>query len=277
MSLSYLLLRVGAPFVVGLLQIGLAIAIYRKKGGQGKSNLFFSLTVLSVAFWAIGTAMWQAFPFIDRIYISTTLTYFAASCIPYFFLLFTLNFPAERLRISRKELFLITIPVIIALLFILPDQVIGGANRVYESDTLIPAKGYGVYSLLISGYFVFAFINLYKKFCTTKGLLLTQVKRIFWATFLPTCIGITMNLLLPISLSAQYMWVGPVSTLILFFVIYNSMRRNMLFKLLIIQHEGKFFALMKQEEAKALGFSVYAPREEYTNDVSYKVQVGASI
>ncbi|TSC77602.1 MAG: hypothetical protein G01um101433_519 [Parcubacteria group bacterium Gr01-1014_33] len=257
MSPLYLFSHIAAPFIVGLLQIGLAVAIWRKKEGKDASNRLFALVVLSVAGWAIGTTFWHAYFFVGNLRFATTLTYFAAGCIPYFFLLFTLNFPSERLRVSWKDIFLITIPLAIGLSFVLLDSVIRGSQEVVQKDiALIPAKGYLTYSILIVGYFSLAFRTLLKKFRTTKGLLYTQVQHIFLATFLPTCIGVMTNLILPVSLSGQYMWLGPVATLLLFILIVRSMRKQRLFDLKIIQHGNRFLALVPQDEAEKVGFII---------------------
>src|SRR3989344_3994027 len=249
---SIYLLRVGAPFIVGLLQIGLAVAIWRRKGGRDASNRLFALAILSIAVWAFAIALWDASPLIGFVDFSSTLAYFSASFIPYFFLLFTLNFPAERLRIPKKELFILTIPLIITLLFVLtPYQVIreGGGN-VYVDPVLVPAGGDSTYGLFIVGYFLFAFSQLFRKYRSVKGVFRTQAKHILWGMAFPTCVGITADLFFPVFVSSNYFWVGIIATLWLFITVTHSMRTQRLFDLKILEYQGKLLALVKPEEAK---------------------------
>ncbi|TSC77603.1 MAG: hypothetical protein G01um101433_520 [Parcubacteria group bacterium Gr01-1014_33] len=263
MSPLYLFSQIAAPFIVGLLQIGLAIAIWRKKGRQDASNILFALTVLSISFWCFAVALFNYAPLFGYIEIFSTLSYIAASFIPYFFLLFTFNFPSEKLRISRKELLLLTIPFVITLLLsFFPYKIVREVRQFSpENSIVIPGSGQVTYSLFLIGYFLYAFFNLFRKYHTTKGVLKTQVVHIALATLVPTFIGITTDFFFVIFIAVQYNWIGPVSTIFLFLLILYSMRKWRLFNLLIIQHGNRFLALVPSKEAKSLGFCVGYKRD----------------
>ncbi len=230
--------------IVGAVNLFLGCLIYLR-GRKNQSNIFFALVAICVSAWTFSRVFFEIFPINGLIYFWVDFLYISASFIPLFFIFFTYVFPADKIYFSRKQIFFIVIPNLIIVLFVLiPDFVIGDINYDAGGYKIISfGSGYIFYFLYLISYFFWGFVNLIKKYFKKEGIIKTQLKYIFWGTFIATLFGISTNLILPIFGSFKFFWLGPVMTVIMTAFIAYAIIKHQLLDIKIIATELLVFSV----------------------------------
>lgn len=242
------LIQIGGPMATGVVNFVLGLAVFRKKEWKDHSNLLFGLVFISVFLWNITLALFQFIPSGSLSYFMGLILYSSVCFIPYFFLLFVLTFPSEKINIQKKELILLTIPLGITIILTLAGFVLRDVEQTGSYKTITFGGGYFTFGLYLISYFIFAFINLTRKYLKSYGLIRTHTKFLLISIAASAIIGLTTNLILPIFGYFQFMWVGTLATVIMVLGVIWTMRRYRLFNVKVILRESQYLALVKNED-----------------------------
>lgn len=196
--------------------LGSLILLRNKKG---RINIWFSSVVLSTAFWTFSMLFYRLS--VLNTIIWARILYLSAALIPIFFLYFTFVFPQDEHRLKTWQKYLLPIPLIfVALLSLWPDMLIHKINMMpgKESTIIFNQTLHIFYGLYICVYFIWAYINLIRKYLASSGVLKIQIKFILAGTLISTLIGVTTNLIMPLLGNFSLNWLGQIAimTLVIF-------------------------------------------------------------
>lgn len=247
--MEWLYLPILGPAIAGISNFILGISVYRTKQKSDASNIIFTLFIWSVFCWVISIAIFLFSPWTGLAHFTAPLQYVAAAILLYFFLLFSFNFPAEELCLSKMDMLILAVPSAIAIsLALFPGQIVQDFYLAHGRNAYTVGSAYAAYAFYIIGYFALAFANLIRKYLHAQGVIKIQIGHIFLGVLIPAVIGVVINLLFPWYGFWHYNWIGPTGTLIFVFLIWWSMRKYRLFGLKIILFENKYLALVKKGE-----------------------------
>lgn len=238
MSLSFdvqniLVLLVG---FVGMIY-GLIVYSGNKKN---KTNIWFFLFVLSVAFWSISMFFFRSSADVLGAISWAKILYLSATVIPACFLGFSYIFPEDKPFLKSWKNYLIFIPfVFIAVMSLLPDVLIKSVNIIpgKEKEIIFNKPIYALYSLYINIYFGWNYVVLIKKYFKSSGIIKTQLAYIIIGTLVSTLVGVTTNLLLPTFGIFSLNWVGQVGLIVMLTTIFYAILKHHLFDIKIIAAE----------------------------------------
>lgn len=238
MSLSFdvqniLVLLVG---FVGMIY-GLIVYSGNKKN---KTNIWFFLFVLSVAFWSISMFFFRSSADVPSAIFWAKILYFSATIIPACFLGFSYIFPEDKPFFTSWKNYLIFIPFIfIAVISLLPEVLIKSVNIISgkEKEIIFNKPAYALYSLYINIYFGWNYVVLIRKYFKSSGVIKTQLAYIIIGTLVSTLVGVTTNLLLPTFGIFALNWVGQVGLIVMITTIFYAILKHHLFDIKIIAAE----------------------------------------
>ena len=210
-------LKVVLLSIVTILNLVLGIFIFLKNK-KSPTNIFYSILSLSLAVWSFGMLMYAKDPIdIPRILLWSKVLYFAGSMVATSFLCFSLVFPSNRWNISSHKKLLIFIPNIIILVMLFFSDIILKEVVIYPNNRqLVHGYGYIFYFLHFFGYFIWAYVIIFKNYLKSSGILRTQFKYILVGTIIPAAFCGIINMILPAFGNFRLAWYGP---LILFFMV----------------------------------------------------------
>jgi len=162
------------------------------------------------------------------------ITHVSALAIPYFFLIFALNFPRKLYSRSVSVAVSIVPVVFLDILLMFTDSIVGNTR----DSVYTVGSGYLVYCLFLVLYFIAAFIFLIKQYYRTHDLIeRRQVQYILIGSLIASSLAIIPDLILPYFNIFSLTWAGPVFTLIMVVSLFIAMLKYRLFNVKVILSE----------------------------------------
>ena len=221
--------------------IGMIYGLIVYSGNKtNKTNIWFFLFVLSVAFWSISMFFFRSSIDVPNAIFWARILYLSATFIPACFLGFSYIFPEDKTFLSSWKNYLIFIPfALVAVLSLLPNVLILNVNIFTgkEKEIIFNKPFYAFYSAYINIYFGWNYFILIKKYFKSSGVIKTQLAYIIIGTLVSTLIGVTTNLLLPTFGIFALNWVGQVGLIVMLTTIFYAILKHHLFDIKIIATE----------------------------------------
>jgi len=221
--------------------IGMIYGLIVYSGNKtNKTNIWFFLFVLSVAFWSISMFFFRSSIDVPNAIFWARILYLSATFIPACFLGFSYIFPEDKTFLSSWKNYLIFIPfALVAVLSLLPNVLILNVNIFTgkEKEIIFNKPFYVFYSAYINIYFGWNYFILIKKYFKSSGVVKTQLAYIIIGTLVSTLIGVTTNLLLPTFGIFALNWVGQVGLIVMLTTIFYAILKHHLFDIKIIATE----------------------------------------
>lgn len=208
---------------------------YGRKTPGGKA---YSVAILAIAGWVLPMVFYRGHIF-GEVLIWARLLYIMASFTSTSFFLFTYVFPDNKKVPLWINISLLIENLLIVLLCLHPDLMIRGISFVDQGeDKILWGPLYFVYSSHISLFFIFGFINLFKKMRRAEGVLRSQILYILTGYFFAANLAMVTNLMLPWFGYFELNWMGQFfSTIIAAFTTYAILRHQLL-DIKVIATEG---------------------------------------
>ncbi len=208
---------------------------YGRKTPGGKA---YSVAILAIAGWVLPMVFYRGHIF-GEVLIWARLLYIMASFTSTSFFLFTYVFPDNKKVPLWINISLLIENLLIVLLCLHPDLMIRGISFVDQGeDKILWGPLYFVYSSHISLFFIFGFINLFKKMRRAEGVLRSQILYILAGYFFAANLAMVTNLMLPWFGYFELNWMGQFfSTIIAAFTTYAILRHQLL-DIKVIATEG---------------------------------------
>lgn len=222
----------------------LSIFIFRSQRDQ--VGLTYSIFALFIALWSLGLAFFLLETDLDKALLFANGYYVAAAGIPMLFLYFSLIFPERRPPSDIVKTFIFG-PVILFIAILL-------ANKYFLIEKiLIVAWGKNVllnplHYLFYGGYFILfvllAYYHLGKSYLSAQDVEgRVRLKFIIIGTLISYALGMVFNLFFPWIGNYQYIWLGPLFTLIMVVSIGYAVTKHHLFNIKVIATELTTFGL----------------------------------
>lgn len=212
-----------------------AIILFRNP--RDKINIYYALTVLSVALWTFGIVSFRSSVPSSALFW-VIFYYLSASFVATYFLYFTIVFVGRAPRgFSILKHILMHAPVIV-IFFLLVFNWGFIKNFSFQQDNKYIELGTAYYFYIIHFvvYMGTSFILLAKKLFVADGIEKKQLKFILSGTLIATIFGAMFNLFLPL-FNYQLIWLGPYFTLIMVITIAYAIVKHHLMNIKIITTE----------------------------------------
>jgi signal transduction histidine kinase len=221
---GYLLLAIAIPNIV----LGSFILL---RNSRDLTNVFFGAFILTAALWSLGLSQ---FIFTNKTGAAIAWAeeyYLAAACIPVLFLAFAISFTGNIKRLKTWQFLLIAAMLGGALLLVLtPNMLIEGIQRHdWGKEVILNKKGYLIYTLYFVLIVAAGFIVLLRALKSSRGIFRTYLKFLTIGLAIAYALGMTFNLFFPVWGNYEYIWVGPLFTLVYISTVSYAIVRHRLF------------------------------------------------
>jgi len=198
--------------------INLFLGFFILQKGQNKIvNKLYALIAFSVCFWGLGMVLYRSSLTIDVSLLWCRILYLAPIFIVGSFLLFSYVFPEGKEKIKKS--IIATVVIVGSAIFwltIFTDKIIKSIIFASgEEKTIVFGQQYFLYSLFISVFFIWAYVNLLIRRHKSSGIFRVQISYVFWGTFLASTLGMITNLILPTFGVFSLNWAGQILSLIM--------------------------------------------------------------
>ncbi len=188
------------------------------KGKRKIINQIFSLFALSVVTWSISMMLYRSAATVgDSIFWCKTL-YVSPIFIVSFLICFAYLFPESSDKI-KKYIYVIVFGSGISLsgLVLFTDMIIKSVEFApgQEKKIIFGSLYYSIYTLFISGYFLWLYYILFRKLRRSSGIVRQQIIYIFSGILLGSIAGMLTNLTLPTLGNFSLNWAGQISSLVM--------------------------------------------------------------
>jgi len=200
---------------------------------QHSYGWFFAITVISVAAWGIGDILILNARNTDAILLAERVFYAAPVLIPAGILLFSLHFLEHRKLTLANKVWLIGLPsIIFAFIAIFPHFVVDNVMLMEAglNKPVINPTGFFIYAIYFNIYFLITYIVLFIKMKRFQGLERRQMLYTLNGVIFASLTALTTNLALPLLYGiTDYIWLGPICTLVFIAAVTLSIVRHHLF------------------------------------------------
>ena len=203
--------------VVAIINVILGVSIY-VRNKKSPINISFVLLMIFTGLWSIGLAFSREYAGSTAALSWSRSTYLTSLFIGVILLYFSFVFPYQE-RISRLKNIFIWSPFIILSLILIFDT-----NFIIKEMTVMPwgydnvySGGYLIFSIVFIYYFVWAFINMIRKYFKSHGTLKIQLRSMIIGLGLAGIFGIIFDLILPYMGNWKFNWLGPYFTIFVLF------------------------------------------------------------
>jgi len=203
---------------------------------KNKVNVTFFLIPLSMVLWSISMIVYRSVTTVESSILWAKILYFFPSAIPLVYVLFCIFF--VRIKIHRVFYFLLPVPyILLAVSCLMPDLVIKDVilQRGAEKIIIFGDLYYYSYIAYFVLYSVVGYILLVWNYLKSSGVRRSQIKFVFYGTFLSGTLGLITNLFLPTFGYFKLNWLAQVFFLIyVFSIAYAIMRYRLMDVRLVI-------------------------------------------
>ena len=208
--------------LISVLNILFGFLLFKSARQKTNELKYFFFTVLAVSLWSSSRAVldFVSLSYPDYINLTIISLYTSAALIPFFFLLFVSKFTSSRM--DKFTVLLFSFFLALVLMFVVfPLKFI---NYIVLSNSeikfIFDTKYYLWYAIYVTGTFVYAFLLLLDSiFQIKKRRKRIHLIYIFLSTLIPSVIGLWTNLILPYFGDFSYFSMGPISTVIMIFIL----------------------------------------------------------
>lgn len=212
---------------ISLMEVLLAIYILTRHPASLVKNVL-GLMTLSAALWLFSGGYGALIGDLNGVLFWWKVTFLGATGIAAFFLLFSWAFPFQREKIKGVHYVIVILPIVFfGFLLFLTDSLVKGLDTSGKLPMLTFGISHKLFAAYFIGYWLWAIINLFKKYKASDGLHRWQLKILLWGTVISSVIGITTNLIFAlagiayknfdwsiIGYIASAIWLGVVSYVI---------------------------------------------------------------
>jgi hypothetical protein len=203
-------------FITTLLNLSLVFTIHLR-GRRNPVNVSYNLVVFSVAFWAFCYGMLEFSTRPGSALFWYYLTYVAGSLIASFFFYFSSVFPTqERSFTMGDHLLTWGFPILLLCLMPIPQVLIHEIVSQPSGWVVILNKPtFWTYSFWLTLLMGRAFVHLFQKYQRASGRPKMQLRYVLFGAAMSTFFGSAFNLVLPGLGNTQWIWLGPLFTIML--------------------------------------------------------------
>ncbi|MGH7197086.1 MAG: ATP-binding protein [Candidatus Saccharimonadales bacterium] len=210
MNLELLLL---IPTAIINVLLGLLVIM---RGPHRMSSRFFATSAFFISFWAVGDLILLTAQNPSLVRFGAILFYVAPMFTTLYLVFFSRVFPStSRLPFFERAIWF-TATLALASLIIFNENFLTQSIQIYDDGlNLLIANpvGYSIYALFFSTCFITSYVNLYRSLKKNYGYRRNQVRYSFLGIFLSSMLAFITNLMLPIIVSAEFIWLGPLFTM----------------------------------------------------------------
>jgi signal transduction histidine kinase len=219
-----------------------------RRNYKDKINLLFFFALLAVSFWTISMIFYRGFKDMLLSLTFARILYFSAAFIPITFIYFVFNYLKVKVGIFIN-IVIVLFFLYIALISILPNFLIKDVIVVPGKEKIIifDNRLHILYAIYIISYFSVSFYLLFKFLLRSKeitGVTRVQLYYLFLGTLIPTAIGVTSNLILPLLGYFELNWLGQIGVISLVILLGYAVLKYQLFNIKIILTEVFVFSLI---------------------------------
>ncbi len=220
-------------FIIAGLNLALG-AVVLSRNSKHFVNISYGLVVLAITGWAIGLAFFRISDTIDGAVFWARFYYLCAALIAYVFILFGIVFPYQRKLLTFKRVILLSIPTVLVLFAVFTQYHIETVFIQPWGKDIILGWAYVPYTVYFVMYMGYAFYEMWMKERESQTMRKLQTRYVLLGTFFTTVGGTLFNLFLPLIGNYQYIWMGPIFTLIMIAFIAYAVSRYRLFDIRLV-------------------------------------------
>ena len=176
----------------------LGVVVFRKNSRSLLNRLFLGFAI-NTSLWAWSVLMITSVQTPDSLLFWMRISHAMAILTPFFSIAMVLSFedePHHRTHFSKWMTLCFLLSVSIAVMSMTP-AVIGDVGLPLEAREKIPGPLFPLYLAIFGGVSLFSFYLMWRKMCTSSGLVRYQMGYVFGGILLSFILGSTVNLLLP--------------------------------------------------------------------------------
>lgn len=184
---------------------------------RSKGHVLYSFTIftLGVIFWVMGNGLFRLVKTNGAALFWTNLNYIAALAIAIGLVYFSFAFPYLEKQISKCiKTFWIIIFIAVGYLMFFTNIIIDNVTGPIDDRYVHEGSMHIIYSIVFLLLFIWALVNLYRKYKTTSGFQKWQIGVLLIGLVGSGVIGTLFNLFLPSFGGPQYFYLGPESSVI---------------------------------------------------------------
>jgi len=209
--------------IVFLINLGFATLLLVNRGGKNGAG-YYGVVAAGSAMWVLAEFIFYSLPISSpMIPIATRTLYLSGLVFSPFFLFFSYEFLSTRRLLNRKWVGKTMAPaVFIAFLVVGTDKIILTAYMQDGVKHIVVGEWYVLYMVVVAAYFLFGFVNLFKKYSNTfyESVERRQLLLIFFGSLISVSSGMTFNVVLPYFNKFDYFFAGPL--LVVFFISFTT-------------------------------------------------------
>ncbi|MBI2458989.1 MAG: GAF domain-containing protein [Parcubacteria group bacterium] len=202
--------------IVAIVNIFLAWIVYfRNKKSQ--INIFFSIFAFAVGLWALVLGFYHLSISLNTDELLMRSSYGAAVVIGASFYYMSLVFPLKKKKYRFTGIILLLVSLFLLFLVFIPGFLVQSiVAKNWGNDVMLNSFGYYIFSLFFTLTFLGGMIIFWKKYFTSSGIVAKQIFYIVSSGSIAGILGMLFNLILPSPLfhNFQYIWIGPIFTII---------------------------------------------------------------
>ncbi|RYX79128.1 hypothetical protein EON76_00130 [bacterium] len=228
----------------------IVVWIVASQGWSIVANRYFILTALSVIPWALGIALFFGANDVRIADLGLIGFYVSPMFMILFLSLFAAVFPANKnATFIIPNVILSVATVLIACVIVYDSHIL--TSSVYMSNSgnnilSIEPLWYTIYFMYFGMAFFVAFAEFFIQMRSQQGIRKRQIQYIFAGMFLAVAFSTITNLLLPLVGYGEFIWLGPVWTLLAVIAITIAIIKHQLFdiKLAAVRSAAYLFSLV---------------------------------
>ena len=230
--------------IIALVDSVLSFIVIR--GEKTSINKVFALFVLSAALWTAAISGFLLTSNIQNALWFANSYYVFALLIPSFFVLFAHYFSHENRSGRNLAIYILTPVILLSLTFFLKHTLILSDLSLVGGEKIVTVNKsfYIIYAIWFILLVVIGYYKLFQSyFENVSELKRRQLGVILWGTIPPFLLGMLFNLILPWFGYYNYIWLGPIFTVVMVSAISYAIAKHHLFNLRVIATEIFIFGL----------------------------------
>ncbi|RLC37965.1 hypothetical protein DRH27_03415 [Candidatus Falkowbacteria bacterium] len=216
--------------ISALINLFLGITVYLKGRDKTINKVYFVLAA-SVFYWGVSMVLYRAVATIEMSVLFCRILYTAPIFIVGSFLYFSYIFPSSIKQVKKVvTLIIIILSFLFFYLSLFTNSIVNDVILRIDKEKIINfGAAYFLYSIYISGFFVWGYVNLIKKRIRSSGIVRAQLTYVFLGTFIASTLGMVTNLTLPTFGYFEFNWAGQILSLFMVvFIAYAIIRHRLM-------------------------------------------------
>lgn len=205
----------------------------------------FNLFVFSFAVWSFSLGMFFLVSGVENTIFWGKVVYFSASYIPPSFLLFSFIFPNTKITKFNYKYLLFFIPNLFFFpLFFYTSLIIENIKIIEGVKTFIYGDWKLLWDVQFNGLLILGFIRYVRMFLRSKGVIKEQLRYLLIGDLYIYMFAGTTNVFLPLFSIFDYIWMGPILSLVWVFLISYTIAKHNLLDIKLIITRASIFVLV---------------------------------